>query len=764
MLIAALLLITGLIYLRTLSFGFVNWDDDDNIRTNKKLTELNIDNVKYHFQNSRYKALAIWSYMADNWLFSNKPAGFHMHNLALHLINVLLLFILLLKITKRETVAFVAATLFAVHPVFVEAVAWITGRKDLLFMLFSLLSAFSYIQYLFRQQKILWFTLTLLLVYIASLAKIQAFTLPLIFIGFDLFYSRKVSISTVLEKIVLFVALFDKWGLTILLYFLFITSLVHEKASVSSRERKAIYSYWYLLILCMLMFTGNLFYKELGPNKIGIINYGIASLFLIVGLTLFFKRKKVTELLAKMKPIWSIVVHISPLLIVATKLFLSGLIIHIPTLQFWTLKPGDPQYFSFGERLLLAPQALIKYFLRLCQISGQNPMISYPQHTDQGGLPAGMLTSGIIFYIIMAAIIFIVYKFLRKNKLVIFGLIWFFASISVVLHIIPIEGRIMAADRYAYPSFIGLFLIIGALADLILQRYKKWIGWTVFGSITLMLCIITFIDAGTWRSSRTLWEQALKADEKNHYAMYSLSLAYFVEEKNPGQAMDYANQAILLSDNYQYFNNRGRIRFALRDFSGALQDFTRSIKSDSNNFSAYNNRGAAKLEFADLYGALNDYQKALKIKPDYEEALSNRRNVLHLIKMDSMVASDQTLTYIERSDVIGFIKNTAQRLIDRKDNERAAYYLNKGIKINPADQAIYEMLAVMYHMDKKYDQALAVYNLGLEHLPSNATLLLGRGFVFLETGDTARACSDWHQSSDLGNQDAAHMLDSYCRK
>ena len=206
-----IILITGLVYLKTASFGFVNWDDDENIRTNVRYKELNYDNMKYHFQHSRYKALAIWSFMADGRLFGGKVTGFHLHNVLLHIVNILLVFFLVRKLGQKDIIALITAGLFALHPVFVEPVAWVTGRKDLLFVLFSLLAIMCYLRYLEKKFKLLWLLAVIVLVYVASLAKIQAATIPLILLALDWFYKRKISLELILEKLLLFVLIFDKW-------------------------------------------------------------------------------------------------------------------------------------------------------------------------------------------------------------------------------------------------------------------------------------------------------------------------------------------------------------------------------------------------------------------------------------------------------------------------------------------------------------------------------------------------------------------------
>jgi hypothetical protein len=72
------------------------------------------------------------SLMADAQIFGGRPFGFHLTNLLLHILNTLLLFFFLRKVTGKLWQSAFAASLFALHPLHVESVAWIAQRKDVL--------------------------------------------------------------------------------------------------------------------------------------------------------------------------------------------------------------------------------------------------------------------------------------------------------------------------------------------------------------------------------------------------------------------------------------------------------------------------------------------------------------------------------------------------------------------------------------------------------------------------------------------------------
>ncbi|MDD4150974.1 MAG: hypothetical protein PHE33_13200, partial [Bacteroidales bacterium] len=200
------------VYVSVNQLDFVNWDDDDNVLLNTKIQTINAENIAYHFTHERYKSLALYSFMFDYALWKQNPAPYHLHNLLLHLINIILVFIVVSKLTNNRVVSLITCALFAFHPVSVEAVAWVTGRKDLLFLLFSLLSILVYRKYTKSNYNIWWLLLLSLLVFIASMAKIQALALPVVLLALDWYFYKKLNWESIIEKVFLIFILLDLWA------------------------------------------------------------------------------------------------------------------------------------------------------------------------------------------------------------------------------------------------------------------------------------------------------------------------------------------------------------------------------------------------------------------------------------------------------------------------------------------------------------------------------------------------------------------------
>jgi tetratricopeptide (TPR) repeat protein len=139
----------------SLNNDFTNWDDNWLITTNPWIREVSWKNVSTILDptvdpnvraqlGGEYLPVRDFSAMADYALFGLEPAGHHVTNLVLHTLVCLLLYALLVRFFGSIALAFGASLLFAVHPLHVESVAWLSSRKDLLAGVFYLLALLAW--------------------------------------------------------------------------------------------------------------------------------------------------------------------------------------------------------------------------------------------------------------------------------------------------------------------------------------------------------------------------------------------------------------------------------------------------------------------------------------------------------------------------------------------------------------------------------------------------------------------------------------------
>jgi protein O-mannosyl-transferase len=193
-------------YVQTYRFSFVNFDDDAYITGVPQVRAgLSWSNVGWAFTTltqNNWHPLTWLSYLSDASMFGLNPGAFHLHNAILHALNAALLFIVLLRLTGNRWPSAVTALLFAVHPLRVESVAWISERKDVLSALFWLLTILLYHTYVRRGgiAKAPVVYAAMLGTFVLSLmAKPMAVSLPFVLLLLDIWPLNRVKVVDALK-------------------------------------------------------------------------------------------------------------------------------------------------------------------------------------------------------------------------------------------------------------------------------------------------------------------------------------------------------------------------------------------------------------------------------------------------------------------------------------------------------------------------------------------------------------------------------------
>jgi tetratricopeptide (TPR) repeat protein len=171
--------------------GFTNYDDEEYVTANPMVPEgLTRDNVAFAFSSlevANWHPLTWLSYMLDADLSGADGISarvFHRTSLALHALNAALLLLFLLAATGAPWRSLAAAALFAVHPLHVESVAWVSERKDVLFLCFGLLALLAYVRYARRPGPGRWLLVAACMA-LGLMAKPMLVTLPALLLLLD---------------------------------------------------------------------------------------------------------------------------------------------------------------------------------------------------------------------------------------------------------------------------------------------------------------------------------------------------------------------------------------------------------------------------------------------------------------------------------------------------------------------------------------------------------------------------------------------------
>lgn len=318
-----LALFATIVYLPALRNGFVNWDDRYYVYGNPYIQTMGSGFIHWAFTT---EVAALWhpftliSLAIDYSIWELQPIGYHLTNILLHTINTLLVFILAIKLmnlgtttelrtSKRSLIAGVAtAILFAVHPLHVESVSWVSERKDVLCALFYLLSIIYYLRYISTTapKRPYFYSVCLFFFIIAILSKPMAVSLPLILLIIDFYFHKINEVRATLQNRLLEKLPFFAFSLILSI----ITIKMHtEEATASIKDiglmDRIVVAIWaYIFYLFKMVFPFGLSPLYLHPAKIDILTFeymGTIAVFSFITFICFLYMKSYRILLS----LWS---------------------------------------------------------------------------------------------------------------------------------------------------------------------------------------------------------------------------------------------------------------------------------------------------------------------------------------------------------------------------------------------------------------------------------------------------------------------------
>jgi tetratricopeptide (TPR) repeat protein len=530
------------LFARTGSYEFLNYDDDDYVYENEFVRNgLTLKGLQWAFTatvHDHWHPLTWVSHMVDSQLFGLDPGGHHLVNVLLHALNTLILFLLLRNMTGRYWASLAVAVLFAIHPMNVQSVAWISERKNLFSTLFAFLSLHCYVLYTQRRSAA-HYAAALILFLLGLLSKSMLVTLPVLML------------------------ILDFWPLG------------RTRAFPHEPENEVPPAGWLRLVLEKIPF--------------------LAASAAISFVTLAIRGHR-----------------------------LEGAPVSMPSLL---------------ERLAEVLPVYTAYLAKLFR--PVDLAILYPPSP-----PAESWLVTLAVFVLVALTISALRR-LKDAPWLAMGWAWFLVSITPVIGIVQTGPRLMA-DRYAYLTYIGLFIaLVWTLADFAKNNPGRVRHVLVACAVAATLLLVqTWQETSTWRNSLTVFEATIRNTRNNSKAHVNLGLALLRSGKTP-EAIRHFEIATKINarDHIAHFN-LGNFHFANRRFQAAENHFRKSLAGNPKYEKAYTNLGTTLIKlkrFDDATGALIE---ALKINPQSAKAAFNLGLAYELNnKRDEAMASYQrTLT------------------------------------------------------------------------------------------------------------------------
>ena len=415
MFLAALVLA---LYWPVAGYDFISLDDNlyvvENANLQKGISLTGLAWAMSTFHTTNWHPLTWLSYLTDYELFGLNPAGYHLGNLILHLLNTLLLFLLLQRMTGEVWKGAAVAALFAVHPLNIESVVWIAERKNLLSTLFWILTLLAYVHY---AEKPGWKRYSVILVcFVLGLtAKPMLVTLPFVLL------------------------LLDYWPL--------------QRFSWSDRERSG----------------------------------------------------AVQDRAERRKLLIRLLIEKIPLLILS---LLSAFV------TFHAARTGGAiKAISVFPLVGRIENAIISYAMYLVKMVWPADLaIFYPYPV---GRPLWQVGLSILFLTAITALVCIKG---RTHRYLISGWFWYGITLLPVIGLVQVGFQSMA-NRYAYMSLIGIFVIVVWGVEDLLKRFsgRRYLP-AVSVAVIFAFTFCTKSALPDWKNSELVFRQALNVTKNNHIA------------------------------------------------------------------------------------------------------------------------------------------------------------------------------------------------------------------------------------------------------
>ena len=562
--LAIILAISLLSYSNSFNNELLNFDDNEYFENYPEIVNLSWQSVQKYFSNYyvlMYHPLPILSFAIQYHISGLNPVPFHLVNFAFHLFNIILVFFIIKRISNSTIGALLGTFIFAIHPMNVEAVSWMSARSSVMFGFFFLASLLSYLKYI-QQKHYKWLIFSILLFLLSCFSKANAVTLSLAVVLFDWLYKRPLKPSVVLEKLPFF---------AISLIFGIIT-ISNEGTTKNIGTGLDMFTWWdniFLFSYSLSFYIFKLFAPinlsaiYTYPNKVdGLlpIEFYLSPLFLALIAFALYKLYQKNKI-ALFAPLFFLLVISVTLQIIPSRLFLAAdRYCYLPYIGFLIL--------------------LASYF------NPKSPL----NKIQQQKLIAIVLIFGIGFSFASHA----------RNK------VWN-NTLSLVNDIIQKNGEAPYLSR-AY----GTRAQIKAKQNnklAAIQDYTKAIELNPNESISWYNRGIVYFETNNFSEAIVNFKKAISLNYENFDLYNYLGLAYF-QLKDYDNAIKYYKKSIELNNEFPLaYSNLGAALASKNQYTEAKEAFTNAIRINPNFIDAYKNRGIVYLRENNRIKACEDLMK-----------------------------------------------------------------------------------------------------------------------------------------------------------
>jgi tetratricopeptide (TPR) repeat protein len=387
----------------------------------------------------------------------------------------------------------------------------------------------------------------------------------------------------------------------------------------------------------------------------------------------------------------------------------------------------------------------------------------YPQNNGNA-LP-------IEYYLSLPAMLMLIWAIFKTKVLrneIIFGLLFYFVTILIVLQIIPF-GRTIVCERYSYIPYIGIFFIIGHflsyMQESTISFNKKIYTFSIISliAVTLLFSFLSYERNKIWKNDLVLFSDVVKKSPEEGFGWYILGNCNYGNKDYISSLKNYNKSYLLGFKEVELFFNRGLVESKLGNYKEALCNYNHAVTIENKNSLTYFHRGTFYNEIGNFKNALKDLDMAVKLNSKASGAFVNRGITLRSLGRNDESLSDfnQAIALDVYNSEAWFNRATLKLVSGKFDNALPDF--SEAISLNPDYFEAYSNRGAAYAYLKRMDNSLRDFNKAIEINPNSAEAYFSRGFTKLSLKDKDGACGDWSVSLRLGYANAGNALNTYCK-
>jgi tetratricopeptide (TPR) repeat protein len=335
----------------------------------------------------------------------------------------------------------------------------------------------------------------------------------------------------------------------------------------------------------------------------------------------------------------------------------------------------------------------------------------------------------------IAAVSMLVLRSVRKRPYLAVGWLWYLVTLAPVIGLVQV-GAQARADRYTYIPMIGLTIMLAwGAADLLgrVPRAKPAVA-VLAAAVCAGCAAITWLQAGYWRDSRTLFQHAVDVTNGNYLAHHNLGVALAESPADLNQAIAHFQAVLQIKPDYARAHTD--LGSALAKLPGRLPDamaeFRAALAIDPDLAIPHNNLGNTLAQAGSWSEAISEYETALRIDPDYADPRHNLAEAQYNLGLELAKADRSFEAIVHLEDAL--------RL--RPDYPEA--HNNLGVVLSQVpgriDEAIGHFQAAL-QIDPNYADAHINLGLALSQMPGRVP----EAIAHLEAAERSQPDPELHQ-------------------